>query len=116
MKSSHLSAYFQFFELKREIEQAINVNPCLDANEMCLLEHIAVKDAADEALTVVEVMRTSDIGSPATLHRRLRKLRQHGLVEVRSVAGDKRVKHLHLTSASKNYFDLLNDAVLKVLN
>ena len=102
--------------LQREIDAAININPTLGANEMQLLGQIAVSEYAGERLTVMDVMEMKDLGSPATLHRRLALLRKHGLVLVEGKQDDMRVKYLHLSTAAKNYFALLDEAIKQAAN
>jgi DNA-binding MarR family transcriptional regulator len=115
MKSKLLSAYIEFLKFQREIAQANKINVFLNATDICLLEEIALHDAATDALTVTGAMALSKIGSPATLHRHLAKLRRHGLVEVSSVQGDTRVKRLTLSAVSVKYFESLSDAMLKAV-
>ena len=80
---------------------------------MQLLGQIALSEYAGDGLTVLDVMGMKDLGSPATLHRRLALLRKHGLVLVEGKQDDMRVKYLHLSTAAKNYFGLLGEALSK---
>jgi predicted transcriptional regulator len=78
-----------------------------------LLEIVATC-AAHEALTVTEAMGLSEIGSPATLHRKLDDLRKAGLIEHRYEGEDRRTKYLHPTPKATLHFDKLGETLMTV--
>jgi hypothetical protein len=66
----------------------------LDPNEKALLEIVALRWANGEPMTVRQAIALAYLGSPATLHKRLMRLRKRKYLQLQSVSGDKRVKQL----------------------
>ena len=92
-KSSTASAYMRFLQLARSVQQLPD-GPNLDANEKALLEEIALSSFEDRVMTVREAIGLSHLGSPATLHKRITRLRQKNLLKTFSQPEDKRAKYL----------------------
>ena len=92
-KSSTASAYMRFLQLARSIQQLPD-GPNLDANEKALLEEIALSSFEDRVMTVREAIGLNHLGSPATLHKRITRLRQKNLLKTFSQPEDKRAKYL----------------------
>jgi hypothetical protein len=92
-KSSTASAYMRFLQLARSIQQLPD-GPNLDANEKALLEEIALSWFEDRVMTVREAIGLNHLGSPATLHKRITRLRQKNLLKTFSQPEDKRAKYL----------------------
>ena len=84
----------------------------LDANEIALLETVALREFANESTMVTEVMASRHLGSPATLHRRLSRLRKLGVLEVHSVPNDTRIKYLRVSPLVHDYFARMGKALL----
>jgi hypothetical protein len=66
----------------------------LDPNEKALLEIVALRWAHGAPMTVRQAIALAYLGSPATLHKRLMRLRKRKYLQLQSVSGDKRVKQL----------------------
>ncbi len=66
----------------------------LDPNEKALLEIVALRWAHGAPMTVRQAIALAELGSPATLHKRLMRLRKRKYLQLQSVIGDKRVKQL----------------------
>ena len=92
-KSSTDSAYMRFLQLARSVQQLPD-GPNLDANEKALLEEIALSSFEDRVMTVREAIGLNHLGSPATLHKRITRLRQKNLLKTFSQPEDKRAKYL----------------------
>ena len=92
-KSSTASAYMRFLQLARSIQQLPD-GPNLDAHEKALLEEIALSWFEDRVMTVREAIGLNHLGSPATLHKRITRLRQKNLLKTFSQPEDKRAKYL----------------------
>jgi DNA-binding MarR family transcriptional regulator len=111
-RAEGIDVYIQFLNvaLKHAKEAPISQ---LDADEVALLQAIALKDFAGEPAKVMDAMKFDTLGSPATLHRRLGRLRTLGLVEVRADAFDSRIKYLKVSELVQDYFARMGKALLK---
>ena len=92
-QSNTENVYLRFLQLAKAI-QSLPDAPLLDANENALLEAIALRWFENKPMTVREAIGLSELGSPATLHKRITRLRNRDLVETFSQADDKRAKYL----------------------
>jgi hypothetical protein len=89
-----------------------DVMPC-DQTAQRLLEVIAC--CRNEPLTVGEAMDMADIGSPATLHRKLNDLLTFGLIEQTFKAPNRRTKYLVPTDMAMTHFKRLSVAMKKAM-
>lgn len=105
MKTPLSSAYLRFLHLANAFSKEAAVD--LTANHLALLESIATAWHADTPMSVREVIAQENLGSPATLHKRLTTLRQTGYVRELSVDGDRRTKLLAHTPKAIDYFEKL---------
>lgn len=92
-KSAPASAYIRFLKLARSVQQLPD-GPLIDANEKALLEEIAISWFENRVMTVLEAIGLTHLGSPATLHKRITRLRQKDLLKTFNQAEDKRAKYL----------------------
>jgi DNA-binding MarR family transcriptional regulator len=107
MAKKHLvDAYFRFLNLAQAV-QALPSAPRLDAAEARLLEALTVAWHAGKTLTVTETMALSVAGAPATVHRKLARLRQEGLVSVDESGTDLRSKTVVPTRKALAYYERL---------
>jgi hypothetical protein len=83
----------RFLKLSKAIQQLPDA-PLLDANENALLEEIALRWFEKSPMTVREAISLAHLGSPATLHKRITRLRQRDLLLTFNQADDKRAKYL----------------------
>lgn len=87
------NAYMRFLKLSKAIQQLPDA-PLLDANENALLEEIALRWFEKSPMTVREAISLAHLGSPATLHKRITRLRQRDLLLTFNQPDDKRAKYL----------------------
>lgn len=83
----------RFLRLAKSVQQLPDA-PQLDANEKALLEEIALRWFENRVMTVREAIGLSQLGSPATLHKRITRLRQKDLLKTFNQPEDKRAKYL----------------------
>ena len=101
-------AYMRFLQLSQTVDgssQSIQ----LDANERALLDALAVRWHGGQPMTVMQAMALKDLGSPATMHRRIARLRKTGLITTQEDPQDTRIKRLALTPAALAYFEQLGE-------
>ena len=91
--NSTATAYLRFLQLARGIQQLPDA-PQFDANEKALLEEIALRWFENRTMTVREAIGLAHLGSPATLHKRITRLRQKDLLMTFNQTDDKRAKYL----------------------
>jgi hypothetical protein len=65
-----------------------------------------------EPLTVTEAMQLQEIGSPATIHRKLDDLLIAGLIFHQQEPGNRRTKYLRLTTRAIGYYALMSEAMV----
>jgi hypothetical protein len=107
MSKKHLvDAYFRFLNLAQAV-QALPSVPNLDAGEERLLEALTAAWHAGRTLTVTETMAISAAGAPATVHRKLTRLKEQGLVSVDELSSDLRTKTVVPTRKALAYFEKL---------
>jgi len=102
--STKSNPYLRFLQLAKAIQNLPDA-PLLDANENALLEAIALRWYEQKPMTVREAIALSELGSPATLHKRITRLRDRDLVKTYSQADDKRAKFLIPTEKSLAMFN-----------
>ena len=102
--SAQSNPYLRFLQLSKAIQNLPDA-PLLDANENALLEAIALRWYEQKPMTVREAIALSELGSPATLHKRITRLRDRDLVKTFSQADDKRAKFLIPTEKSLAMFN-----------
>ena len=94
MKSNTTAnVYLRFLQLARGLQQLPDA-PQLDANEKALLEEVALRWFENRTMTVREAIGLAHLGSPATLHKRITRLRQKDLLMTFNQPEDKRAKYL----------------------
>jgi hypothetical protein len=98
------NVYLRFLQLARAI-QNLPESPLLDANENALLEAIAVHWFENRPMTVREAIGLAHLGSPATLHKRITRLRSKDLVQTFNQPDDKRAKYLIPTEKTLAMFN-----------
>lgn len=84
----------------------------LDANEKALLELVLLRWAQQMPLTVRQTIAFGHLGSPATLHKRLIRLRHKSYLQLQDVSGDKRAKHLVPGPAGMAHMELMGKYLL----
>jgi DNA-binding MarR family transcriptional regulator len=105
-KKQLFDAYFRFLNLAQAV-QALPSVPKLDAAEERLLEALTAAWNAGRTLTVTETMALSVAGAPATVHRKLTRLKEQGLVTLDENNADQRTKTVVPTQKALAYFEKL---------
>jgi hypothetical protein len=80
-----------------------------------LLNQLAAAWDAGENVTVLEAMNMSPDASARTVHRRLKTLRQKGMVQLKEHKSDNRVRFIVPTAATRRYFERLGRCLEKAL-
>ena len=109
-QSPFASAYLRFLQLAKVI-QALPDGQEMDANESALLQSVVLRWYENQPMTVREAIALADLGSPATLHKRITRLRHKGMLATFSEAGDRRAKFLIPTEQALQYFDRLGQSL-----
>jgi hypothetical protein len=86
-------AYLRFLQLARAVE-ALPDGKQMDANESALLEEVVLRWHEGQPMTVREAIHLAHLGSPATLHKRITRLRAKDMLATYSEPGDRRAKFL----------------------
>ena len=105
-------SYTKFINLVRAIRSTPNF-PAMDAVEEQILNAFASAWALGRQVTVMEAMEMVPDISGSTVHRRLKTLRDKGLIELDIDAIDNRVKYVVATSLAKKYFAKLDECLVK---
>ena len=101
-RSLFIGAYLRFLELASAVE-ALPGMDFFDPNHKALFEAIVLSWSKGHAMTVREAIGRAELGSPATLHKRLVRLRQAELIAVQFIEGDRRSKLLIPTEKGLDY-------------
>ena len=113
-KTVSADAYMRFLQLARSVQQLPDA-PQLDANEKALLEEIALRWFENKVMTVREAIALAHLGSPATLHKRISRLRQKDLLKTFNQAEDKRAKYLIPTDKTIAMFGVFGKKMNKAI-
>ncbi|TDQ76879.1 winged helix-turn-helix domain-containing protein [Paraburkholderia silvatlantica] len=103
--------YLRFLQLAEALRGLPSL-PALDPLEEKILELVARLAQANERLSVREMMARSELGSPVTLHARLKSMREKGWLTLGDT-DDTRRKQIELTPAALKHFDKLAEAFTK---
>ena len=104
------SAYLRFLQLARVV-QALPDGLEMDANEKALLQAVVLRWYENEPMTVREAIGLVDLGSPATLHKRITRLRDKDMLGTLNLEGDRRAKFLIPTQRTLDYFSHLGQSM-----
>ena len=98
--------YFRFLNLAKTLaDESVKE---LDSTAKQLLETICLHHfSTRDYLTVSEIISLSDIGSPATLHARIKKMVALGYLSL-DVQKDARIKKVMPTDKAYKYFEQLS--------
>jgi DNA-binding MarR family transcriptional regulator len=104
------SAYLRFLQLA-QVVQALPDGLEMDANEKALLQAVVLRWYENEPMTVREAIGLVDLGSPATLHKRITRLRDKDMLNTMNLEGDRRAKFLIPTQRTLDYFSDLGQSM-----
>ncbi len=107
------NAYFRFLQLAKAVDSLPDA-AFMDANETALLEAIVLRWHEGLPMTVREAIGLTHLGSPATLHKRVTRLRQKEMINTHSEPGDRRAKFLLPSQKALTYFDHLGRSMQQV--
>lgn len=112
MKSTRpADIYLRFLQLSEAIRGLPSLTP-LDPLEERILALVAKAGKGEERLSVRDMMAKSELGAPATVHTRLKSMREKGWIMLTDTE-DTRRKQIELTQAALQYFDKLSKCMLK---
>jgi hypothetical protein len=103
--------YLRFLQLSDAI-RGLPALPPLDPLEERILAWIARATRAGERLSVRDMMGKEDLGAPATIHGRLKSMREKGWI-VLADTEDARRKQVQLSDDALRHFAQLSRAVVK---
>lgn len=109
-QSPFASAYLRFLQLAKVV-QALPDGQEMDANESALLQSVVLRWYENEPMTVREAIGLAELGSPATLHKRITRLREKDMLSTLNQEGDRRAKFLIPTQRTLDYFQHLGQSM-----
>jgi hypothetical protein len=101
-------AYFRFLQLTQAVTHK-HPGSALTPNETHLFQEVALRFFENRALTVRQALALHALGSPATLHKRIKHLRHVGLLSVRQEGADHRTKYLIATPMAIAHFEHMGE-------
>ena len=104
--------YFRFLGWSRAFKSAQGI-PLITPSETQLLEVVALHALENNTLSVRDAVALSHLGSPATLHKKLCRLRYINLLAVQRKEGDCRTKYLIPTPLALMHFENQGAAMLR---
>jgi len=105
------NVYLRFLQLAEALRGLPSL-PSLDPLEQRILELVARTGQEHERLSVRDMMAKNEFGSPATVHGRLKSMREKGWIML-SDTGDTRRKQIELTQAALLHFDKLSTCLIQ---
>lgn len=110
-KTRPADIYLRFLQLS-EVLRGLPSLPPLDPLEERILSLVAKAGQGEERLSVRDMMGQSELGAPATIHTRLKSMREKGWIMLTDTE-DTRRKQIELTQAALLHFDKLSNCMLK---
>ena len=115
MKTSQMAKpYFKFLGLLSD-PVVFHENSEFDANHKALFESAVIHWSLGKPLSVLETINQAELGSPATLHKRLQRLIAQDIVQSECSEADKRTKFISPTPKGMSYLEWVGDKMLKSL-
>lgn len=103
--------YMRFLQLADALRGLPSLTP-LDPLEERILAIVARASQDAERLSVRDMMGKSELGAPATVHSRLKSMREKGWL-ILTDTEDSRRKQVELTQEALKYFDKLSKCMVK---
>lgn len=107
------SAYLRFLKLVSAVDAMPSIED-FDANEKALFNSLILAWSQGTPMTVRSAINQSNLGSPATLHKRLQKLIAKDLIVAESVGQDRRAKYLRPSEKGIIYIEWLSSQITMV--
>lgn len=115
MKTSRpADIYLRFLQLSETLRGLPSL-PSLDPLEERILALIARAKQGQERLSVRDMMAKDELGSPVTVHNRLKSMREKGWIMLTDTE-DTRRKQIELTQAALLHFDKLSKCLVQAAN
>jgi hypothetical protein len=114
-RSPLAEAYFRFLLLAKALQKETPEALAMDANERALLDAVALCWFEGHPQTVRQAIAMEHLGSPATLHKRITRLRQKDMLLAQSQEGDRRAKYLVPSDKTLQLYSLLGGHMHGVL-
>lgn len=106
--------YLRFLQLAEALRGLPSL-PALDPLEERILALVAKAGRDQERLSVRDMMGKSELGAPATVHNRLKSMREKGWIMLTDT-DDSRRKQIELTQAALQHFDRLSQCMVNATN
>ncbi len=106
--------YLKFLQLVEKLNKLPSL-PSLDPLEERILHQVARSNNEGARLSVRDIMALEYLGSPATIHTRLKSMRGKGWI-VLSDTEDSRRKQVDLSQAALLHFDRLSACILEAVS
>lgn len=106
--------YMRFLQLAEALRGLPSL-PSLDPLEERILAIVARAGQDEQRLSVRDMMAKDEFGSPATVHSRLKAMREKGWIML-SDTEDTRRKQIELTQAALLHFDKLSKCLIQAAN
>lgn len=103
--------YLRFLQLSEAIRGLPSL-PALDPLEERILALVARAAPKDERLSVRDMMARDELGAPATIHSRLKSMREKGWITLAETE-DARRKQITLTRAAIQHFERLSKCMME---
>lgn len=103
--------YLRFLHLVEAV-RGLPTLPPLDPLEERILAMIARASKNEERLSVRDMMAKQEFGAPATVHVRLKSMREKGWIVLNDTE-DARRKQIDLTQAALQHFDRLSSCLIQ---
>lgn len=103
--------YLRFLQLAEAI-RGLPTLPPLDPLEERMLTFIAAVSETGGRLCVRDMMTRHELGAPATIHSRLKSMREKGWIQLGDTE-DTRRKQIELTRDALRHFERLSNCMLK---
>jgi DNA-binding MarR family transcriptional regulator len=113
---SRNDVYVRFLNLVAAFDLPASVDEALDPDGMKLLEEIVRRQVSGSTMTVTEIMKLGDLASPATLYRRIDKLKAAGILRGVMDPDDRRIKRLTVTDLGERVLLMYSKAMVKAVN
>lgn len=107
--------YFRFLGWSNGM-RSVSSTSSLTPPEAMLLEEVFMGHLSENPLRVRDVIGMAHMGSPATLHKRLMRLRHFQLVAVQLKGKDRRTKYLVATPLALMHMEREGEAMQKAMS
>jgi DNA-binding MarR family transcriptional regulator len=110
-KTRPADIYLRFLQLAEALRGLPSLPP-LDPLEERILALVAREGQENRRLSVRDMMAKHELGAPATVHNRLKSMREKGWIMLADT-DDSRRKQIELTQAALLHFDKLSQCMLR---